>query len=123
MNKFPSAIKLANVKPSFKKGRKTNLSNYLLTANTKVIEKVVHEQTTKFLNDRNIFYKYQSGFRINHSTDLFLSFYNNNILKGFDNGVYANIILTDLQKALDTINRKILLHKLLPIGFSKNRIS
>ena len=33
------------------------------------------------------------------------------------------MILIDLQKAFDTINHKILLYKLLPIGFSKNTIS
>ena len=100
-----------------KKRRKTNVSNYrpisLLPILSKVIEKVVHEQTTKFLNDNNIFYKYQSGFRNNHSTDLFLSFLNDKILKGFDNGVYTGMTLTDLQKAFDTINHKILLDKLL----------
>ena len=89
----------------------------------KVIEKVVHKQRTKFLNDNNIFYKYQSGCRNNHSTDLFLSFLIDKILKGFDNGVYTGMILIDLQKAFDTINHKILLDKLLPIGFSKNTIS
>ena len=127
LNKFPSAFKLAKVKPIFKKGRKTNVSNYrpisLLPILSKVIEKVVHEQTTKFLNDNNIFYKYQSGVRNNHSTDLFLSFLNDKILKGFNNGVYTGIILIDLQKAFDTINHKILLEKLLPISFSKNKIS
>ena len=56
----------------------------------KVIEKVVQEQTTKFLNN-NIFYKYQSGFRNNHSTDLFLSFLNDKILKAFDSGVYTGM--------------------------------
>ena len=72
----------------------------------KVIEKVVCEQTTKFLND-NIFYKYQSGFRNNHSTDLFLSFLNDKILKAFDSGVYTGMILTDLEKAFVMINHKI----------------
>ena len=37
--------------------------------------------------------------------------------------VYAGMILMDLQKAFDLINHKILLEKLLPIGFSKNTIS
>ena len=128
MNKFPSAaFKLAKVKPIFKKGRKTIVSNYrpisLLPILSKVIEKVVHEQTTKFLNDNNIFYKYQSGFRNNHSTDLFPSFFNDKILKGFDSKVYTGMILIDLQKTFDTINHKILLYKPLPIGFSKNTIS
>ena len=127
LNKFLCAFKLAEVKPIFKKGLKTNVSNYgpisLLPILSKVIEKVVHKQTTKFLNDNNIFYKYESGFRNNHSTDLFLSFLKNKILKGFDNTVYTGMILIDLQKAFDTINHKILLDKLLPIGFSKNTIS
>ena len=126
LNKFPSAFKLAKVKPIFKRGRKTNVSNYrpisLLPMLSKVIEKVVHEQTSKFLND-NIFYKYQSGFRCNHSTDLFLSFLNNRISKGFDNGMYTSMVLIDLQKAFDTINHKILLDKLFPIDFSSNTIS
>ena len=74
------AFTLAKVKPIFKKRRKTNRSNYrpssLLPILSKVIEKVVHEQTTKLLNDNNIFYKYQYGFRGNHLTDLFPSFLN-----------------------------------------------
>ena len=36
--------------------------------------------------------------------------------------MYTGIILIDLQKAFDTINHKIVLDKLLPIGFSKNTI-
>ena len=94
----------------------------LLPILSKVIKKIVHEQTIKFLNDNNIFYKYQRGYRNNHSTDLFLSFLNDKILKGFDNGVYTGMILIDLQKALDTINHEILLHKFIPIGFSNNTI-
>ena len=127
LNKFPNAFKLAKVKPIFKKGRKIIVSNYrpisLLQILSKVIEKVVHKQTTKFSNDHNIFCKYQSGFRNNHSTELFLSFLNGKTLKGFDNRVCTGIILTDLQKAFDTINYKILLNKLLSIGVSKNTIS
>ena len=53
----------------------------------------------------------------------FLSFLNGKILKGFDNGMYTDMILIDLLKAFDTINHKILLNKLLPVRFSKNTIS
>ena len=91
LNKFLGALKLAKVKPIFKKGRKTNIFIYrpisLLPVLPKVIEKVVHEQTMKFLHDNDIFYKYQSCFRSNHSTDLFLSFLKDKSWKGFDNGM------------------------------------
>ena len=86
------------------------------------IEKVVHEQTTKFLNDNNIFCKYRSDFRNNHSTDLFLPFPNDKILKGFDKGLHTGMILIDLLKTY-TINHKILLDKHFPIDFLKNTIS
>ena len=50
----------------------------------------------RFLID-NIFHKYQSGFKRNYSTDLFLSFLSDNILKGFSSGIYTGMILIDLQ--------------------------
>ena len=91
-NKFPSAFKWAKVKIIFIKGRKTNFSSYrysLLAANTFEGHWKSCTRTNNFLNDNNIFFfKCQSGFRTNHSADLFLSFLNNKILKGFDNGVY-----------------------------------
>ena len=64
----------------------------------KFIKKVVHEQTTKFSHDNSSFYKYQSGFRSNHSTDLFVSLLNDKLLKDFENRIYT----------FDTINNKIL---------------
>ena len=71
LNKFPSAFKLAKVNLFSKKDeRLINVSNYqpisLLPILSKVIEKVVLEQTNTFFNHNNIFYKYQSGFRNNH---------------------------------------------------------
>ena len=102
--------------------QKTNISNYrpisLQPMPSKVIEKVVHEKTTKFSNDGNIF-----SFRNNQSTGLFRPFLNGKILKSFDNRVYSGMILINLKKTFYIINHKILLDKLLPIGFSKNKIS
>ena len=54
LNKLPSSFNSAKVKPIFKKGRKINFSNYrpisLLPMLSKIIEKVVHEQTTININ-------------------------------------------------------------------------
>ena len=56
-----------------KKGTKTNPSNYraisLLTLISKIIKKVIHEQTISFLCNNEILYNYQSGFWKNRSTD------------------------------------------------------
>ena len=70
----------------------------------------------------NILYKYQPGFRRNHSTDTCLSYLNDKILNGFDQGKITGMILIDLQKAFDTINHKVLLGKLVYLGFSETAI-
>ena len=83
---FPSPCKVAKLKPIFKKGKKTDPSNYrpisLLPVISKIIEKVAHDQTDAFLSDQNILYNYLSGFRGNHSTKICFSFLTDRILKG-----------------------------------------
>ena len=65
-SKFPLDCKIAKLKPLYKKGSKTDPKNYrpvsLLPLVSKVIEKVIHNQTKTFLNKNKILYKYQSGF-------------------------------------------------------------
>ena len=90
---------------------------------SEVIEKVIHDQTSTFLNSRNLLYNYQSGFRKNHSTDYCLSFLNDKILKGFDQGLMTGMILIDLQKAFDTVDHDILVQKLHAIDFSKHSVN
>ena len=86
--KFSDSCKLSKSKPIYKKGSLTEALNYrpisLLPLISKVIEKVIHDQTSAFLNSRNLLYNHQSSFRKNHSTDFCLSFLNNKILKRFD---------------------------------------
>ena len=126
LGSFPDACKIAKVKPLFKKGSKTDPSNYrpisLLPLLSKVFERVVLDQTEEFLSLNKILYDYQSGFRENHSTETCLSFLNDKILKGFDDGLVTGMILIDLQKAFDTINHDILLKKLSIIGFSDHTV-
>ena len=74
-----------------------------------------------YLAQYNILYKYQPGFRIKHSTDLCLSYFNDKILKGFDNCLFTSMILIDLQK--DTIDHNILLEKLKAIGFCDDTVN
>ena len=83
---------------------------------------MVHDQTQAFLDENKILYKFQSGFRRNFSTDSYLSYLSNKIASGFESGLHTGMILTDLQKAFDTIDHEILINKLEFLGFSKNVI-
>ena len=65
-SKFPLDCKIVKLKPLYEKGSKTDPKNYhpisLLPLVSKVIEKVIHNQTKTFLSKNKILYKYQSGF-------------------------------------------------------------
>ena len=76
-----------------------------------------------YLAQYNILYKYQSGFRTKHSTELCLSHRNNKILKGFHNGLFTGMVLIDLQKAFDMIDHNIHLEKLKAIGFCDDTVN
>ena len=98
--KFPDPCKVAKLKPLYKKGSVTEPCNYrpisLLPLIFKVIEKAIHDQTSTFLNSKNLLYTYQSGFRKKHSADFCLSNLNDKILKGFHRGMMTGMILIDL---------------------------
>ena len=80
---FPSDCKIAKLKPLYKKGSKANPENFrpisLSRLISKVIEGIVYDQVDNFLLQNNILYNYQSGFRKNHSTNLYLPFLNEKI--------------------------------------------
>ena len=101
----------------------TNPSNsrpiLLLPLISKINEKPIHEQTSSFLSNNEILYNHQSGFRKNCSTDSCLTFFHDKILRGFDKGLMAGMILIELQKMFDTIGHYILLKKLSAIWFLK----
>ena len=84
---FPDFCEIAKLKPLFKKGSKTNPSNYrpilVLALISKVIEKVIHEETSSFLSNNEVLYNYQSGFQNNCLTDSCLTFLHDKNFEGF----------------------------------------
>ena len=118
--KFPDALKLARVTPVHKSGSKLDTGNYrpisILPTFSKIFEKIVHNQISTYLNDNNLVYKNQSGFRESYSTDTALTFLNNRILDNMDKGLYSGAIVIDLKKAFDTVNHTILLDKIKALG-------
>ena len=103
LTSFPEKYKVAKIKPFYKKGLKTVSKNFrpisLLPLISKIIERIIHDQTMNFLSaNKYILYKYQSGFRKFHSTDTCLSYLHGKIT-GFDSGLLTGMVLIDLQKA------------------------
>ena len=76
-----------------------------------------------YLTENTVLYRYQSGFRKNHSTDTSLACLTDKILTGFDSGLLAGMILIDLQKAFNTISHDILLKKMSALRFSDRSIN
>ena len=122
LSEFPELCKIAKLKPLYKKGNKLKPENYrpisILPLVSKVFEKIIHNQTQLYLDDNNILYKFQSGFRKNYSTDNNLAYLNDKILNGFEKSLYTGMVLIDLQKAFDTIDHNIFLKKLKCLGFA-----
>ena len=69
---FPDALKLARIIPIFKKGDLLQCNNYRpisLTSNiSKIMEKLVQQRLCIFLENNNVLYDKQFGFRNKHST-------------------------------------------------------
>ena len=69
---YPSSLKKAKLIPLFKKGNQTLPENYrpisLLPCINKLLEKVIDKRLRNFLQENNVFYDYQFGFRAGHST-------------------------------------------------------
>ena len=124
---FPDPCKIAKLKPIFKKASRIGPTNYrpisLLPLISKIFEKIVHDQIIDYLAQYNFLYRYQSGFKIKHSTYLCLSYLNEKILKVFDNGLFTGMILIDLRKAFDNIDHNILLQKLKAIDFCDDTVN
>ena len=117
---FPERMKVAKVIPLFKKGDRLDPSNYrpisLLSALSKILEKLIFKRTISFLTTHNIFTNSQFGFRQKHSTVHALLNFVDKVAHAIDNHSHLIGIFLDFSKAFDTINHDILLYKLSHYG-------
>ena len=117
---FPQSLKTALVCAIFKKNDKTKCANYrpisLLSNISKIFERVMYNRIEQFIDEHNLIYKYQFGFRKKYSTNHALLSIVEQINSNLDKKNFACGIFVDLQKAFDTVDHKILLSKLSHYG-------
>ena len=79
---------------------------------SKVIEKVAATRLTNYLCDNNLNESLQSAYKKDHSCKTALLRIQNDILKSIDDKQCVVLLLQDLSAAFDTVDHKILLHRL-----------
>ena len=116
---FPDLLKIAKVKPLFKRGDTAQLNNYrpisLLPTISKVFESVIYSQLYEYFNDNNLMSEQQYGFRAQHSTELASVKLVDHIIKQMDNRYETKTLVAifcDLSKAFDCLKFDIFLSKL-----------
>ena len=104
---FPTSLKIAEVIPIFKSGSKTDMDNYrpisLLSPFSKIFETHLYNCLINFLNQNNILYGKQFGFRNASSTDLAVINTINEISTNLDNNLITCGIFLDLAKAFNFV--------------------
>jgi hypothetical protein len=123
---FPSDWKIAQVIPLPKKPNPTDLSQLrpisILPCMSKIIERVVCQQLSDYLEKYNILPELQSGFRKGRSTVTALLDVVDNILQARDVGKSTILVLLDFSRAFDCINVPLLLSKMSYYGFDVTAI-
>jgi hypothetical protein len=113
---FPDQMKIAKIKPLFKKGDKQNMLNYrpisVLSVFSKILEKLMYNRLLSFLKQHHILTEVQHGFRENKSTETASQSFIESVQEALDNQSKAIGIFLDLSKAYDVINHETLLDKL-----------
>lgn len=121
---FPEKLKVAIVRPFFKKGDKENMDNYrpiaLLPIFSKIFEKVICNSVSKYFESNNLLAQEQKGFRKNKSINMAIFDLLQVIMNNMDKKRPICALYMDLTKAFDLVDHNILMKKLYKYGIRGN---
>lgn len=124
--KFPNPLKTAKIVPLYKGGDSSSLSNYrpvaLLPTIGKILEKLLYARISKFVNENNILYDCQYGFRRKSSTTTAATELITKLQGWLDEGKTLAVIFLDISKAFDSISQEKLYQKLFMYGIRGNTL-
>lgn len=113
---FPAKMQIAKVIALFKKGNKTEISNYrpisILPTFSKGLEKIIFRRISDFLEKHSLLTHCQYAFRSGRSTQLALLEQKELILRNIELKQLTLGILIDFSKAFDSVDHELLLKKL-----------
>lgn len=122
---FPDSWKYSMVTP-IEKIAKTNKCEEFRPINTlktceKIMEKIVKEQLETYMEQHNLFSKYQSGFRKKFSCETTVNYVINR-WKYADRKKKIMAIFLDFKRAFETIDRELLIRKLYMYGIRESEL-
>ena len=120
-HQYPTIWKFGTIVPIHKKDKKCDPTNYrpvtLLSAVSKICEKVVFDRMFDHIKIHDLLYHKQSGFVSGHSTHDQLMAIVDHIHSNIENGKSVKAIFLDISAAFDTVPHNLLLCKLKAYGF------
>ena len=105
---FPVYWKRTKIVPLFKKGDKSDPKNYrpvaIVPILSKVLERVIFNQLSTYLEINNLIHPNHHAYRKNHNTTTALVQMYDGWLKALDDSLITGICLLDMSAAFDTVN-------------------
>lgn len=122
---FPDFWKLSYLKPIYKSGDRSLVSNYRAVSTQSDIPKMLDFLVCQRLtwDFKEVINDEQHGFIRGRSTDTNLVLYKNFILNSMESGLQVDSVYMDFSKAFDRVNHSLLIAKLKALGVAGSALS